>query len=100
MADSKQKITTGEVEYVARLARLALSEEETTGFTGILNDILAYMDKLGEIDTKNVEPMTHAIPNANVMRDDLVRPSEDAAGIVANAPDSKGTFLRVPKVIE
>lgn len=100
MADPKQKITTDEVGYVAKLARLALSEDEAKGFTDILNDILAYMDKLRQIDTGDVEPMTHAIPNENVMREDIVEPSEDSAGIIGNAPDTKGAFLRVPKVIE
>ena len=100
MADRNEKITTDEVAYVAKLARLELSADEMKGFTDVLNDILAYMDKLNEIDTKNVEPMTHAIPNQNVMREDAVRPSSDAAAIVGNAPDAKGTFLRVPKVIE
>ncbi|MBN2224499.1 MAG: Asp-tRNA(Asn)/Glu-tRNA(Gln) amidotransferase subunit GatC [Deltaproteobacteria bacterium] len=100
MADHKQKITADEVGYVAKLARLALSDNEAKGFTDILNDILAYMDKLSEIDTADIEPMTHAIPNTNVMRDDIVVPSEDPAGIIGNAPDTKGTLLRVPKVIE
>jgi aspartyl-tRNA(Asn)/glutamyl-tRNA(Gln) amidotransferase subunit C len=100
MAKPKQKITTDEVGYVAKLARLALSEDEAKGFTDILNDILAYMDKLSEIDTADIEPMTHAIPNTNVMRDDIVVQSEDPAGIIGNAPDTKGTLLRVPKVIE
>ena len=100
MADRAQKITTDEVMYVARLARLTLSEDETKGFTDILNDILTYMDKLREIDTANVEPMTHAIPNENVMREDVVKPSEVAGDILANAPDAKGKFFRVPKVIE
>jgi aspartyl-tRNA(Asn)/glutamyl-tRNA(Gln) amidotransferase subunit C len=58
------------------------------------------MDKLGELDTAGVEPMTHAIPNENVMRDDEVKPSEAASEILKNAPDRKGTFFRVPKVIE
>jgi aspartyl-tRNA(Asn)/glutamyl-tRNA(Gln) amidotransferase subunit C len=100
MADTKQRITPNEVGYVAKLARLALSEDEARGFTDILNDILAYMDKLREIDTTGVEPMTHAIPNTNVMREDIVRPSNDAPAIIGNAPDAKGTLLRVPKVIE
>ena len=100
MAQRKQKITTDEVGYVARLARLTLSTDEMAGFTDILNDILTYMDKLREIDTTDVEPMTHAIPNTNVMREDKVVPSEAAGDIIANAPDARGAFFRVPKVIE
>ncbi len=100
MAERTQKITADEVGYVAKLARLTLAADETKGFTDILNDILTYMDKLREIDTADVEPMTHAIPNQNVMREDAVVPSEAAGDIIANAPDSKGAFFRVPKVIE
>jgi aspartyl-tRNA(Asn)/glutamyl-tRNA(Gln) amidotransferase subunit C len=100
MTDRKQKITGDEVLYVARLARLTLSEDEAKGFTDILNDILTYMDKLREVDTAGVEPMTHAIPNQNVMREDAVLASEAAGDIIAAAPDAKGTFFRVPKVIE
>ena len=100
MGDRKQKITADEVQYVAKLARLELSDDDKKGFTDVLNDILAYMDKLREIDTKDVEPMTHAIPNTNVMREDIVVPSTDAAAVIGNAPDAKGTLLRVPKVIE
>jgi aspartyl-tRNA(Asn)/glutamyl-tRNA(Gln) amidotransferase subunit C len=100
MADRTQKITAKEVGYVAKLARLELSEQDTKGFTDVLNDILTYMDTLREIDTTNVEPMTHAIPNTNVMREDIVLPSGDSAAIIGNAPDAKGTLLRVPKVIE
>ena len=100
MAGASQKINIGEVEHVAKLARLALTDRETKEYTATLNDILTYMDKLGELDTTGVEPMTHAIPNENVMREDLVKPSEAASDILKNAPDTKGTFFRVPKVIE
>jgi len=100
MGERTEKLTTNEVEYVAKLARLELSEDDKKGFTDVLNDILTYMDKLREIDTADVEPMPHAIPNENVMREDTVAPSGDSAAIVAGAPDSKGTLLRVPKVIE
>jgi aspartyl-tRNA(Asn)/glutamyl-tRNA(Gln) amidotransferase subunit C len=100
MPGQNQKITIGEVEYVAKLARLMISQDEASHYTDILNDILGYMDKLREIDTKDVEPMTHAIPNINVMRDDTVKPSDASSDILKNAPDAKGTFFRVPKVIE
>lgn len=100
MTDRAQKISTDEVGYVAKLARLELSETEMKDFTNVLNDILTYMDKLREIDTANVEPMTHAIPNENVMREDIVVPSAASAAIIGGAPDAKGTLLRVPKVIE
>lgn len=100
MAEKKDKITTDEVQYVAKLSRLILAEDEAVEMTRTLNDILMYMEKMGELDTSGVEPMTHAIPNENVMRDDAVRPFENTDEILKNAPDSKGTLFRVPKVIE
>jgi len=96
----KQKITEREVEYVARLARLILTDEEKGEMTRTLNDILVYMEKLGELDTTGVEPMTHAIPNVNVMRDDIVSPSGLSLDIQENAPEKKGAFFAVPRVIE
>lgn len=100
MADKKEKITADEVQYVAKLSRLILAEDEAVEMTRTLNDILMYMEKMGELDTAGVEPMTHAIPNENVMREDAVKPFQNTEEILENAPDSKGTLLRVPKVIE
>jgi aspartyl-tRNA(Asn)/glutamyl-tRNA(Gln) amidotransferase subunit C len=88
------------VEYVAHLARLEFSEQEKGKFTSQLNDILLYMDKLNEIDTTGVVPETHAISLNNAFREDIVKPSLGSDKSLANAPDSKGSFFRVPKVIE
>jgi aspartyl-tRNA(Asn)/glutamyl-tRNA(Gln) amidotransferase subunit C len=96
----RQKISRDEVAYVANLARLSFTEEEEGRFTSQLNDILLYMDQLNEIDTAGVEPLTHAIAQKNAFRDDAVGgaiPLEDA---LANAPESRGGFFLVPKVIE
>jgi aspartyl-tRNA(Asn)/glutamyl-tRNA(Gln) amidotransferase subunit C len=100
MADKKEKLTTDEVQYVAKLSRLIMTDDEAKEMTRTLNDILMYMDKLGELDTSGVEPMTHAIPNENVMRQDELKTFKDTKEILKNAPDSKGTFFRVPKVID
>ncbi len=94
------KITKDEVAYVAHLARLEFGEEEMEKFTSQLNDILLSMDKLNEVDTGGVEPMTHAIAQKNAFREDAVRPSLPIGEALANAPDPKGEFFRVPKVIE
>ncbi len=94
------KITKEQVEYVAHLARLEFSEQEKGKFTSQLNDILLYMDKLNEIDTTGVVPETHAISLNNAFREDIVKPSLGPEKSLANAPDSKGSFFRVPKVIE
>jgi aspartyl-tRNA(Asn)/glutamyl-tRNA(Gln) amidotransferase subunit C len=94
------KITKEEVEHVAHLARLDFTEDEKEKFTSQLNDILMYVDTLNRIDTTGVEPMSHAIAIHNAFRDDRVSESLDPDLPLANAPDAKGPFFRVPKVIE
>jgi aspartyl-tRNA(Asn)/glutamyl-tRNA(Gln) amidotransferase subunit C len=93
-------ISREEVQHVARLARLHLSDEELERMREQLDAILAYVDKLRELDVEGVEPTSHAVPLVNVMRDDAVTPclSQDAA--LANAPDRAGEFFRVPRIIE
>ena len=94
------RITRAEVEHVARLARLTLPEEELEIITGQLDRILDYVAKLGELDTRGVEPTSHVVAVEARMRRDVAGaglPVEDA---LANAPDRKGNFFRVPKIIE
>jgi aspartyl-tRNA(Asn)/glutamyl-tRNA(Gln) amidotransferase subunit C len=93
------RITRQEVRHVALLARLELSESEEERMTGQMNGILEYMDKLNELDTKDVEPTTHAIELQNVFRPDLVRDSLDRKDSLANAPGTDGVNFVVPKVI-
>jgi aspartyl-tRNA(Asn)/glutamyl-tRNA(Gln) amidotransferase subunit C len=97
---TEPRITLGEVEHVARLARLALSPEEKERMRRELDRILAYIDKLRALDTERVEPTSHAVPMTNVMREDAPRPSLPRADMLANAPDPSGDFFRVPKIIE
>jgi aspartyl-tRNA(Asn)/glutamyl-tRNA(Gln) amidotransferase subunit C len=94
------KLTRESVQRVAMLARLRLTADEESEFTRQLDDILAYMDKLNELDTANVELFNHAIDNLSALRDDKVtnRPNTDA--LLANAPDRDETFFKVPKIIE
>ncbi|MEN6620615.1 MAG: Asp-tRNA(Asn)/Glu-tRNA(Gln) amidotransferase subunit GatC [Smithella sp.] len=93
-------ISKQEVEYVAHLARLEIDDNQKDKFTSQLNDILLYIDKLNELDTKGVEPMSHAIAVTNAFREDKVHDSLGTEKSLANAPDSRGEFFRVPKVIE
>ena len=97
---AEPKITLAEVEHVARLARLELPPEEKERMRAQLDAILAYIDKLRELDTADVEPTSHAIPMTNVMREDEVRPSFPKEEMLANAPELAGDFFRVPKIIE
>lgn len=94
------KITKDEVTHVARLARLEFTEAEAEKFTSQLNNILMYMDMLNRVDTTGVPPMTHAIAQKNAFREDTVKPSLGRDFTLANAPDTRGDFFRVPKVIE
>jgi aspartyl-tRNA(Asn)/glutamyl-tRNA(Gln) amidotransferase subunit C len=94
------KITKEEVEYVAHLARLDFSEAEKVKFTSQLNNILMYMDKLNEVDTTGIEPMSHAIALQNAFRNDAVEESLGLELSLSNAPEARGPFFRVPKVIE
>ncbi|MGA1845236.1 MAG: Asp-tRNA(Asn)/Glu-tRNA(Gln) amidotransferase subunit GatC [bacterium] len=94
------KITRKQVEYVAHLAYLELSEEEKELFTHQLDSILAYMDKLNQLDTTGIEPTSHVLPMTNVFREDEVQDSLPLEDALANAPDRKDGFFRVPRVIE
>jgi aspartyl-tRNA(Asn)/glutamyl-tRNA(Gln) amidotransferase subunit C len=93
-------VTRKDVDTVATLARLSFTGEEKEQLTGTLNDILGYFDKLSELDTANVEPLTHILPVQNVMREDMVRPSLDQETALANAPRAEHGFFVIPKVIE
>lgn len=88
------------VKRVARLARIALEEEETSRMTGELNAILGFVEQLGEVDVSDVEPMTSVIPTAMKMRRDEVSDGSKAADIIANAPAGDDHFFVVPKVVE
>ncbi len=94
------KITKAEVEHVALLARLELTEEEAETFTGQMDAILAYVDKLNELDTDGIVPTAHAVPMENAFRPDEVTPSIGVGNALANAPKRAESFFRVPKVIE
>ena len=94
------KLSISDVEYVAKLARLEVTDAEKEKFTAQLNDILLYIDKLNELDTKGVAPMTHAIAVTNAFREDRVMESLGTQRALANAPDARGEFFRVPKVID
>ena len=93
------RITRQEVRHVALLARLELSESEEERMTGQMNGILEYMDKLNELDTKDIVPTTHAIQLQNVFRPDSIHDSIDRKDSLANAPSTDGVNFVVPKVI-
>lgn len=91
------------VEYIiicAKLARLSVTEEEKKLFGSQFEGILAYVDKLNELDTKDVGPTSHVLSLSNVMRDDIPGNSIPREDALMNAPDHTDKFYRVPKIIE
>jgi aspartyl-tRNA(Asn)/glutamyl-tRNA(Gln) amidotransferase subunit C len=94
------KISKEESEHIATLARLSLSEEEKELFGSQLSSILDYMEKLDELDTKDIEPTSHVLSLNNVMRDDIPWPSIPKEDALRNAPEHTEKFYRVPKIIE
>lgn len=94
------RISLKDVEHVARLARLELSAAEKERMRKELDGILSYIDKLRALDTRGVEPTSHAVPLTNVLRDDTEVPSLPQEEMLANAPDRHGELFRVPKIIE
>lgn len=91
-------ITVKDVEHVAKLARLELTEEEKEKFTGQLGDVLKYVEQMNEVDTSNVEPMAHAIDFVNVTREDTVKYEQTKEELMANAPEAEDGFFKVPKI--
>jgi aspartyl-tRNA(Asn)/glutamyl-tRNA(Gln) amidotransferase subunit C len=93
-------ITIKEVEHVANLARLELSEAEKEQFAGQLNAILKYAEKLNQLSTEGIEPTSHVLPLANVMREDTVKPSWPIEKVLLNAPEEEDGQFKVPPVLE
>lgn len=91
-------ITIEDVEHVAKLARLELSEEEKEKFTHQLGAVLEHVEKMNEVDTTNVEPMNHPINFTNVMREDNKIYENTREELMMNAPDIEGDFFKVPKI--
>ncbi len=92
-------VTLAEVERIAALAKLSFSQEEKVQFTGQFNQILAYVDKLNELDLTAVEPTAHVLSGTPLLRADETRLSLTPEQALANAPRRKEHFFSVPKVI-
>lgn len=88
------------VRRVAHLARIAVSDEEAEALKGDLNQILGFVEQLGEVDVEGVAPMTSTVEASIKMRDDVVTDGERADDVLANAPQRRDSFYAVPKVVE
>ena len=93
-------VNTEQVRHIARLARIAVSDAEVEAMVPELNNILGWIEQLGEVDTEGVEPMKAVIENKLRLREDQVTDGERRDEILANAPAAEQGFFAVPKVIE
>jgi aspartyl-tRNA(Asn)/glutamyl-tRNA(Gln) amidotransferase subunit C len=89
-----------DIDHVALLARLKLTDSEKTLFSKQVGDIINYINKLNELDTSGVEPTAHVLPLKNIFRDDETRESLPREKAMQNAPDKADGYYRVPKIIE
>jgi aspartyl-tRNA(Asn)/glutamyl-tRNA(Gln) amidotransferase subunit C len=93
-------LTLEEVEHIASLARLRLTEDEKARFREQLSAILDYMTMLRRLDTSSIEPTATVLPLRTVLRPDVVRPSLPTSELLANAPEAEAQMFRVPPVLE
>ncbi|VBB08552.1 glu-trnagln amidotransferase c subunit [Lucifera butyrica] len=94
------KISRKDVENVALLSRLEIPADEMETFTGQLNAILEYVDRLDQLDTTDIQPTAHVLPLQNVMRPDEVKPSLSRELALSNAPEQEDGYFKVPRIIE
>ena len=94
------KLSIKEVEHVAELARLELTDAEKERFAEQLSNILTHIGKLNQLDTGNVEPTSHVLPIKNTFRDDVNRELFLEGNSLDNAPDKDRNYYKVPKIIE
>lgn len=94
------KISAEEIKKIALLSRLNVEDEDIESVGKQLNDILAYMDLLNQVDVTDVQPMAHAVTMRNVMRDDVPQPSLSNEKALQNAPEPENGYFKVPKVIQ
>ena len=93
-------VDTATVKKVASLARIAISDSDAERLAPELNNILGWIEQLGEVDTAGVEPMTAVIPNVLRLRADVVTEGGQRDAVLANAPQGEHGFFTVPKVVE
>lgn len=93
-------LSLAEIEHIAALARLHLTDDEKARFRAQLSAVLDYMEKLRQVDTAHIEPTATVLPLRSVLRPDGARPSLTPAELLANAPAAEGEMYRVPPVLE
>lgn len=99
MSDDRTTLTRDEVAHLARLARLAVTDDELDLFAGQLDVILTAIARIGEVAAADIEPTSHAVPLQNVLRPDEVRPSLPREDVLAGAPSVQDDRFRVPQIL-
>src|SRR4051812_41851116 len=99
MPEHDETITPETVRDVAKLSRLSLSDAQLNKYAGQLEAIRGYVAKIAQADCEGIEPMAHAVPLSNVLRDDVIEPSLPLEVVLQNAPDTDGPFFKVPKIL-
>jgi aspartyl-tRNA(Asn)/glutamyl-tRNA(Gln) amidotransferase subunit C len=94
------RIKPEEVDYIAALSRLFLSEQEKNIYARHLSEILEHAERLSELDTDGVEPTAHVLPLRNIFRDDEVKPSLERDILLNNAPEVENGCFKVPRIVE
>jgi aspartyl-tRNA(Asn)/glutamyl-tRNA(Gln) amidotransferase subunit C len=93
-------ITREEVAHLARLSRLAVTDEELDRFAGQLDVILQSVARVGEVAADDIPPTSHSVPLTNVLREDVVTPGLDQADALSGAPDAEDGRFRVPRILD
>jgi aspartyl-tRNA(Asn)/glutamyl-tRNA(Gln) amidotransferase subunit C len=93
-------VTREDVAYVARLSRIDLDQHDLDAFVPHMQEILAYVEKLNELDTANIEPMPHVLPMSNVIAEDSPAASIPCDDALQSAPETSDGFFRVPPIID
>ncbi|HEV2089062.1 MAG TPA: Asp-tRNA(Asn)/Glu-tRNA(Gln) amidotransferase subunit GatC [Cryptosporangiaceae bacterium] len=93
-------ISRDEVAHLARLARLAVTDEELTTFAGQLDVILGAVARVGEVAADDIPPTSHAVPLTNVLRPDVIEPSIDRESVLLSAPATEDGRFRVPRILD
>jgi aspartyl/glutamyl-tRNA(Asn/Gln) amidotransferase C subunit len=95
-----ERVDLDQLKHIAKLARLKMTEQEALSYQNDLNDILRYVETIGELDTEAVEPMSHVLEIKNVWREDKQGKAEGNEPILSNAPSRDGDYYKVPRIIE
>ena len=92
-------LTEKDVQYVAKLSRLEITDQETAKYTQQLANILEYVEQLNKLDTSKVEPMTHVLDLKNVFREDELKPSLAQGEVLSNGPELQSGHFKVPRIM-